>query len=191
MLSSCLFNYQEFPFSGVQLFCMFRNPVSSPCERLTFSGKTTVLLRSRIFFQISFHPLFRGSPFQGFLSNTCARYDAIKMTPFSGYDVFAITLKWLPFSGRVLSSCLFDYQGFPFSGVQLFCMFRHPVSSPCQRLRFSGKNVCPSQELYFSRFRYIPFSGAPLFRVSYPKAVLVTMQSKPIPFQGATYSRLF
>ena len=113
MLSSCLFNYQEFPFSGVQLFCMFRNPVSSPCERLTFSGKTTVLLRSCIF-QISFHPLFRGSPLQGFpIQHLCSLRcnqddslfrvrrirDYVKMATFfrEGAFILSLRLSRIPF----------------------------------------------------------------------------------------------
>ena len=70
-------------------------------------------------------------------------------------------------------------------------LFIDPVSSPCQKRLLSGYNKFRSQGLHFPRCRLIPFSGVLLFRVSYPSAVLVTIQSKQIPFQGATSSRLF
>ena len=100
------------------------------------------------FSRVVFFPDVVSSPFQGFISKSCASYEAIKTNPFSGCNIFAIIFKWFPFSGRgcfhPVSSTFMESQ-IPSQGV---AFFPDLVSSPFQGLPFSGFHI---QELCLLR----------------------------------------
>ena len=147
------------------------------------------------FSRVVFFPDVVSSPFQGFISKSCASYEAIKTNPFSGCNIFAIIFKWFPFSGRgcfhPVSSTFMESQ-IPSQGV---AFFPDLVSSPFQGLPFSGFHI---QELCLLRCN----QNKSLFRVrsvnDYSKMLslynrllsscLFNVHGIPSPFSGGLHS---